>query len=193
MSVPQDPNAPSSSSYSSMSSSSSCEPEMPPGMDDSPYTEPGKPVGSSSWTGSSSAPSSDPYSRYPIRYSNGEIRQIKPGLAMRGFGQQWGHTLSYGTRLTAEYNGPNGYRWFVKEFPQARRVCDAKVTFQAATLILRYSELLSRFQHSSQRLLLSAMRRSRTLVAPVCVQNMPDSLRRWPTTERHPPSMTPEP
>jgi len=59
------------------------------------------------------------YSSYPIRYSNGEIREVRPALPIRGYGQDWGHNLSYGNRIDSLYDGCNGCNWFVKEFPQA--------------------------------------------------------------------------
>lgn len=78
------------------------------------------------WAGSSSTSSSSEtcsdgggdYSAYPIRYANGETRQVQPGLRSGGYGIDWGHTLSYSNQLDSDYLGLNGYRWFVRELPQ---------------------------------------------------------------------------
>lgn len=86
---------------------------------------------SSSTTSSSSSSSACPaYSANPIRYSNGEIRQVGAGLRMQGYGQRWGHTVSYGTRLNANYDGPNGHRWFIRELPQLGKDGSGNISVQ---------------------------------------------------------------
>ena len=42
---------------------------------------------------------------------------IAQDLVSRGFGHGWGHTRSYANQLSANYSGPNGERWFIKEIP----------------------------------------------------------------------------
>ena len=53
-----------------------------------------------------------------MRYANGEVFVMNETVATNGFGQPWGHTLSYSNRLDANYQGPNGDGWFIKEVPQ---------------------------------------------------------------------------
>lgn len=57
------------------------------------------------------------YSDDPIRYSNGEILLVETDLSFTSFGIQWGHTRSYGNRVTDPASGRNGNSWFVKEWP----------------------------------------------------------------------------
>src|SRR2546430_5023947 len=58
------------------------------------------------------------FSSTGIRYATGEIRLTGPDLASSGFGTLWGHTRSYANKLSANYQGSNGDRWYVKELPQ---------------------------------------------------------------------------
>lgn len=54
----------------------------------------------------------------PVRYANGEVRNVNECLWSQAYGQRWGHTCSFGSRLDANYEGPGGNRWFAKELPQ---------------------------------------------------------------------------
>ncbi len=49
---------------------------------------------------------------------------------MQGYGQRWGHTVSYGTRLNANYDGPNGHRWFIRELPQLGKDGSGNISVQ---------------------------------------------------------------
>lgn len=57
------------------------------------------------------------YSDDPVRYSNGEILLVETDLSFKSFGIDWGHTRSYGNRVTEPGTGRNGNSWFVKEWP----------------------------------------------------------------------------
>ena len=57
------------------------------------------------------------YSSYPVRFSSGEIRLVVQDLESDGFGLPWGHTRSYGNRVSPTNEGINGNSWFVKEVP----------------------------------------------------------------------------
>ena len=66
-------------------------------------------------------------SQQPVRYANGEISYELGCLVSAGFGQIWGHTLSYSNRLHNQGTGINGNSWVIKEIPQLigddSRVC----------------------------------------------------------------------
>ncbi len=132
---------PSSSSTSSSSScSSECECPMAddgggdnvsnPASDGEGSGDGGGGGPTSSSTSSSSSSTCPSYSQNPIRYSNGEIRQVGGNLRMQGYGQRWGHTVSYGTRLNANYDGPNGHRWFIRELPQLGKDGSGNISVQ---------------------------------------------------------------
>lgn len=57
------------------------------------------------------------FSSRPVRYHNGEIRIVTSDLVSNAFGADWGHTRSYSNLLRADYDGPNGMNWFIKEAP----------------------------------------------------------------------------
>ena len=53
-------------------------------------------------------------------------------LAMRAWGVNWGHKLSYGSQLDSgannpDANNPNGFRWFVEQMPELGRAASGDV------------------------------------------------------------------
>ncbi len=57
------------------------------------------------------------FSSQPIRYHNGEVRIVVTDLSSKAFGSDWGYTRSWSNLLQADYGGPYGVNWFVKELP----------------------------------------------------------------------------
>lgn len=57
------------------------------------------------------------HSEAPIRYATGEILIVVSDLASNAFGEPWGHTRSWSNRLGADYYGPYGVNWFLKQAP----------------------------------------------------------------------------
>jgi RHS repeat-associated protein len=57
------------------------------------------------------------FSSRPVRYSTGEINIVVTDLSSTAFGESWGYTRSWSNRLRADYGGPYGVNWFLKEAP----------------------------------------------------------------------------
>lgn len=72
------------------------------------------------------------YSAYPVRFSSGEIRLVVKDLASDGFGLPWGHTRSYGNRVSPTNEGINGNSWFVKEVPFLAQTTDGGSSYVVA-------------------------------------------------------------
>ncbi len=56
-------------------------------------------------------------SPYPVRYASGELAVIATDLQLEGYGMPWGHTRSFGSRMSVNENNGNGFNWQVMEWP----------------------------------------------------------------------------
>src|SRR5262249_30554236 len=52
-----------------------------------------------------------------VRYATGEVVLQEEDIHADGFGQPWGHTRSFASRLTQDSNTGNGANWQVKQLP----------------------------------------------------------------------------
>jgi RHS repeat-associated protein len=57
------------------------------------------------------------YSSKPVRYATGEIAVSASDLGAGGFGQDWGHTRSFGSQMTLSQTVGQGYNWQVSQWP----------------------------------------------------------------------------
>lgn len=71
----------------------------------------------------------------PVRFSTGEIIYSSVDVVSNGFGQPWGHTRSFASRLTESTDIGQGFNWVVAEWPQLRPLIDSSGNLTGAVLM----------------------------------------------------------
>ncbi|MEZ6129153.1 MAG: hypothetical protein R3C59_10765 [Planctomycetaceae bacterium] len=69
-----------------------------------------------------------PVSAFPIRYGTGEVILNVSDFEVTGYGTPWGHTRSFGSRMSVNESNGSGFNWQVREWPYLVRDFDGNVT-----------------------------------------------------------------